>query len=461
MATTGNALSASFGLDLAPLRKDFAQAEQIAKTGAGRVQSAMVNANKSNVDWAGIARQRAQAQAFLNGGQGRGRTAADFRPAPQGKYPSPLDQSGGGLSNRGIAGIGLLTAAHQLAAVYKDAAEEAYNLRIENDKLLRPVGGSSGIDDLRQRILELAKASDDAHEQLIKDTGHGGGAITKFFALNVKAAKLAMGVAQGQGGFGIQLNQEQSDRSGFKERAAQAVEFMADKQNELNRAEAEGRTGSERTAELMKLEIEHRERLGKLAELETKAAVRGSPLSNAEVNRYRGEVDAAMRRYDVKKLERDTQESILDLQNSGLSKDNQANAAIQKRINLLKQQMVGPGTNEQKAQWGNQVKGLQNQLQYGQYAESKKPWGQKAQEMNDQQDYQNYIRNQQPTSPNAYKSHPDAYNRRDILGNKIDPNGNVIGPGGSGPDKQGVGLLGTAGVLDRIEKNTANMGANK
>ena len=153
MPATGNALVASFGLDLNPLKRDFAQAAQIAQTGSAQVASALRQSMQqasqaSPMNWGGLAQQRYS--AFL-ATTPRPRTAADFMPAPAGKYPSPASQEEGGGGFGGLPGglrtIGLFTALYRLESAYGTAVEKAKKLRAENDAIFSPIGGGTAAED--------------------------------------------------------------------------------------------------------------------------------------------------------------------------------------------------------------------------------------------------------------------------------------------------------------------------
>lgn len=283
-----NALTASFGLDLAPLKRDFAQAEAIGKTGAAKVQQAMANAANVTRSTRGsisdyIRREQESIQQFIQTHSASGRrirTARDFAPAPKGKYPSPMDDESGAAGGF-LRGARLLTVAYaiqRMGDAYKRAAEEAYKLKVAQDNLNRPQGAFAGDGAYEERLNAIGKARETAFEQKAMENQSWFSKMKAGFGI-LRDWTLGYGSPKEQG------RQEANNRAEQAKRAAEAVSFMADKQNELNKADRLALAGEERKAALLRAEITHRERLAQLAQMEAAAGVNNPAARNAENER--------------------------------------------------------------------------------------------------------------------------------------------------------------------------------
>lgn len=440
-----NAIEFSAGLDLAPLQRDWSRAEQIGKTGAARVQSAMANATKAgfsgggsrSVDWAAIAAERAQIADFARSHTASGRrvrTARDFAPAPAGKYPAPFEVEGAEdtrANRRMIRGLGAgLTAVagvHQLAEAYKAATAAASSLEARVNSITKLTGSGSfrGVGEMEANLREASSATEQILRRKFSEVKRDErDPMMTFGFLARKTRQFVTGDSDAK---------EEEQIARLRAQASKDISGIAQKQQAINEAQAEEVSGSERQAAILRAEINLRERLLQLAEMESTAGVDNSAARDAEMARFQNEVSGIGRRFDLKKQEEEVENRILNLHASTLTTEQQSLVAIREKINLLKQRMERPGSEEKRTEIGTEIHRLENQESRMQYGESNKSWGQRTAEMQAQQHYQSFV-NRQSAAPNAYLSHPDAYARRDILGNRVDQAGNVMGAAPKTPE---------------------------
>lgn len=398
-----NALTASFGLDLAPLKRDFAQAEQIGKAGATRVQSALKNATAATgggftprtatVNWAMIQAQQAHARAFTN--PPGPRTAASFRPARPGQYTSPAEQmmQEATRSSRSLAGFGrgftVLAAVHQLAAAYKTASTNAAELRAVTDKLMRPISGASSISQLQEQLKGIAEV----REQLAKRSViEGQGILGK----GLKFGRQLVGMSLGEGSPGEQDAQAARNQEMLRKRASEDISLMAKRQGELNRAERESVSGSERKAEILKAQSRNVDNLRELAEAEAAAGVNNPAARNAEMKRYEAEVRAIDKRFDALQRAQAAEARIGELSAGNLTIDQQRLQVLKNRVDLLARES-GIGSKEQRAQKRIELGQAETDLARGEFEESNKTSAQKRVERKAQRKYQQFLKNRKRT----------------------------------------------------------------
>lgn len=286
-------------------------------------------------------------------------------------------------------------------------------------------------------------------------------------------------------------------------KAAQAQEDAEKrlKQLALARANAELRTAqikqtaentSEREAVLLKTSMDYQKRIAEI-QLESgltkpgrSAEVLFRRITAAKIE-HETIVDGAMKRFDITKLQEETEARILALHNTSLTKDQQGIAALRERVALLQQELALENDPIKRAHIQNQIQDTENQEQIARYRESKKPWAQKNAERLAQQDYQNWAK-RDAENMGLENVHRDIHGRiiggtdpitgehKDVMQPSIldEPkrspfaNDNYslgshgkVGDTWNDKTNQGVNALGSPGVLNRIEAKLDGMGANK
>ncbi len=241
--STGNALQFSVGADIAPLKRDMAEAERVGTTGAAKVAKAMRSAGGSEKSSKGF-----------ETGFGK------------------LDLFHG--SSRLIRHVSLLVGAREVASVITEASEaqEKLNSQIEKASSLIGSGAFRGASELKSDI----KEADSALEQLISRTRSEKG--KGLFGSAVRSARQFI--------TGDSDENENEQKLQLREKIVMLISQQAEKQEELNRATMLGLAGKQEESELAVAEIKHKEKLGELAAEQTKSGVDNSAGMDAENNRF-------------------------------------------------------------------------------------------------------------------------------------------------------------------------------
>lgn len=430
--SAGNAIQGSFGCDLTPLQRDFAQAEQMARASAGKVSAALNSVQSPRGRYLSsdqIAKNMGLVLPPSLSERVRRNSAAGFLAAPKGKYPSPLDADegiAGGVTRTAFRLGGVLTFVHaiaQLGEAYKQAGLEAYKLGVENDNLARPQNAFSSAGVYEQRLQAIATARAANFEKTRSEQ--------QSFLSKMKAGwGVQMNQLHGYGTPGQQGLREFQNRIEQSQRAAEALGFMADNQNRLNEAEREGTQGSERQGALLRARAEHMERLAAISELASAAGVKPGVMFAAENERLKLEEASINRRANLRALEQTMTSKMLGLTTGPLTPALQNIAGLQERMKFLREKFAG-STEEDAVDVGNEMGRTDLELLRARYSEKNKPWSARALEMRGQRRFQRFAEAQSPSNPNAYLTHADAYGQTDILGNRTT---NRTGPRGQTSD---------------------------
>lgn len=292
----GNAIFASFGLDLSPLKRDFAQAEAIGKTGAARVQNAMKNASAagasgasrtSAMNWRQLSEDRRRAVMATTPGRGF-RTSADFLPAPAGKYPKPgeEDEEGGGGRQlfRLYRSAAITTIAGALISKFTEAAEQANIMREKVAEVTKLTGSGEfrGIGEMHDQLKASATVIDEIRKR----------SLERNSSLTHQVVEGAFSVVTG-----VTDITDWEEKQRICKAALKSINEIAIKQHDLNDAEQEQNSGSQERAAILKAEISHREKIGALAS--EAAAVGIDNLRAIKEENARHEIQIALIRREV------------------------------------------------------------------------------------------------------------------------------------------------------------------
>lgn len=369
-------ITASFGLDIGPLKSGFAQAEATAKNGSAKVAAVMrESAQKASQAFSQVAGTRLS--GLTGGGIGNfvsprdarrmRNSAAGFAPAPAGKYPKPGEEeeeragaaSGRGGYTRGLGrAITIFAGLREASSLYEKAMVQAKELREANDNIFRPIGGGTAapIEEFETKLKDIHEVNEKIRNRSnIENSGWLGSLL--------KLGRKATGKSLGEGSFSDQDKQDVENRKNRDAAALSAVNQMAAKQRELNKIDREGFKGSEEQAELDKAELNNRERLLKISTQEAAAGFSGhSKNADAENERFAQEKTAIRQRFDIRGKELEIEDRIVSLKQSGLTKDRQEVEELQNRIGLLRQEQKMSITDENRSKKEVQIRSLGNDL---------------------------------------------------------------------------------------------------
>lgn len=342
--STGNSIQGSFGVSLTPLQRDFAQAEQMARTSATKVSAALNTVNK-NFAGAGTFKQtqdraRAAAETFwqnyVDPATARRRlrnSARGFAPAPKGKYASPAEQEEegmGGLSRRAFRAAGILTFVHTIASAFQQAVQEAAKLESTINKLTAPTGSAAfrSQGSIRSNLSGITDTLDELGERDARE--FQGRERTPWMTLGHIVRRSRQFLT------GDSDANEEAQKDRLRKRAVESISDMAEKQETLNRASAEG---SERESALAKAQVEHRERLGDLAAIEAAAGVNNPAARNAENERARLEAAAIDDAADQRQRQLTLAAHAAELASQGLTTDQLRLAVLRDQIQAVDEQL--------------------------------------------------------------------------------------------------------------------------
>lgn len=285
--STGNSIQGSVGFDLAPMKRDLAEAERSAKAAGAKIERAIAASTTGGatrrvgpplpfgVDFAEQSRLERR----------RRNSAAGFAPARPGQYPSPDESDSPGRRRRGgVLNTGMYTGASMLrsliglsgagaiGAMFMDAAESAAKLRQEIASITKLTGPGAfrGTGEIESNLSAAAAKIQEINKQQAFDRSN------PFRQAVAKVRDAATGE-----------NDETREqlKSELRRKAASEIDALAQKQSALNSVRAKQQMGSERQAALDEEEIEHRERIGKLAAAEAATGVNNPAAIRAEQSR--------------------------------------------------------------------------------------------------------------------------------------------------------------------------------
>lgn len=250
-----NTLEATFGLNLAPLKRGFAEAATIAKTGASRVAAEMKRA-MTPADMAARSRPMLMPNQRFSGPERGFKTGADFPPAPAGKYPDPEEEAagkGGRALFHSFRSLAVTAVFGQAINVITEAIVKANDFRLKLVDITKVSGSGAfrGFSEIEQSLQGASAALDEIRQKQMWDKT--GNFVNRWSAA---VRKLITGESDAE---------DEASKKRLRETISKDIEDQAQKQGLLNEAEQESLSGSEKRSELLKEEATHRERLGKLA----------------------------------------------------------------------------------------------------------------------------------------------------------------------------------------------------
>lgn len=383
----GNAITASFGIDLAPLQQGFAKANAISKTEATKIASTISSSLKQAERNAGRFALASNPLDFFRRNQQR--RGIGLPPARPGQFPAPEEEVIGGGSRRSLRGIGtgfsIFVGVERAVSFFKQANEEAENLREKIDKIAGLTGSSAfrGVSEMNAGLKEAAATLDEIHRRDIRESGgglgklHTGNVGDAFFPtlglLVKKGRQLATGGSDAE---------DEEQRNRLRASAAKNISDIADKQRALNEAQQEETDGSERQAALLREEITHRERIGELAAAEAAAGIKGRLHDDEENARNAQSVAAISKRFDLREREATAEAFIADLSRKGLTTDQQRLATLKEQLEVIRAQLKQPQSQEQRTQLNIQRVNKENEINESGFQESLKPQSQRVAERN-------------------------------------------------------------------------------
>jgi hypothetical protein len=266
-------IQASFGLDLGPLKRGFAEARQIAKSGAAGVasdmRSSMAKTTGSSVpiNWQNVTPRASMAELERRYSPWRGNFGRSYPPARPGQYPVPQDEPGKrgdpwairGLGGRISLVVGLERAVHTFESLNDEAAQ--FQTKINEITKLTGSGAFRPTGELEGNIKAAGDALSEIHQRtLVETTKEGRGVFGRALMGSVRKVR--------QVATGDSDEKEAATVSKLRQKAAKDIDELAGKQKDLNRVKSQERSGSQLQAEVLSEEIKWREKLGALVAME-------------------------------------------------------------------------------------------------------------------------------------------------------------------------------------------------
>lgn len=401
-----NSIETTVGLNTGPLQQGFSKAEKMAESYANKVGKLGESAAVRNAEHS----SRSFTRALRYGANDLAR----------GNVVGGLEQFGS-LGGEGLAkfAAGAGIAALVVNKLY-ETLSKAQEAALKMDESIHGVGMAAnasgsfkGIADIETQARTAAATLDEMRQRDRSEARGPDGALSKF------ARHISTGTNDAD---------DVRAKQNLLKSSSALIDQLAGKQKDLNDAEEQSVSGSERQSELLKEQIQHREKLGSIASLEASLGVRNSAARDEENRRDQQSLVAIERKYDYREREQSMADKVVNLERGSLSTSQQSLAVLKERIALLDTKLKGPATDEQRAALGTEREGLQNQAYRQQYAERDKGSAVRNAEQREQQRFSRFVRGQEPSnrnaylnSPDAYKTSPDAYNGADST--DYDPNG--------------------------------------
>ncbi len=284
----GNTIQASFGVDIAPLKRDMAEAERIGRQGADRVATAMntaaAQANRratgfGNANPAGFGVPFGMSRAQRNSSSG-------FAPARAGQYPAPDSGGAAGVGGAGFRGIGIVTAAYAIKRAvnfWEELVQAQVKISENIGKLSASQGGDRSTGSIHSNLSGIAEQMEELQTQSLRDSQTGSGGVATTPQARAFAA-LKRTVRQTLSGDSDQ--QEQSRMDTLHQKAIRDMSDLAGKQEDLNQIEDARLYGDEKSAKLLEEKIRNAEKLKEIEELSVRLGVESPSLVNAENVRH-------------------------------------------------------------------------------------------------------------------------------------------------------------------------------
>ncbi len=425
-------IKATFGVDVSPLKRGLAEAETAAKASAAKVSSALnsVQATAEKIGRRPTFRPFGQQQFNDFAGRQGPRTARDFLPAPKGKYPTPSEDkdAGRGLSGIGLGrGLALFGVVHQLIQAFIQANEEAEKLSVTIAKLTAPSGASAfrSSSAIQSNLTGIIQQLDELNERTGRESSTEGGFIGNAAGwIKRKSRQLLTGKNDAS---------DAGEKEQLRKQAIKDIEDLAEKQRDLNQSVE---SGSEREIALAKEKIAHQEKLGELAAIEAATGVHDRAARDQEDRRTENANKLLEDAADQRQRELRLADHAAILATSSLTADQQRVQILKEQVAAIDDQLAKSRllSEEQKSSLATQRISAVNELYRVQYKNRFDGPALYTPEKGEAAKFATWVKMQHGRLEDG-----------------------MTGPKAAGSGSQ----LGSTGVLDRIEKNTEGLGANK
>lgn len=410
-----DAITASFGMDIGPLKRAFTQAEAVARSGGQKVAQELQRSSA----------KAAQAMAIpfrgiTGGGTGphfdamaerrRRNSAAGFAPAPPGKYALPDEEEGkAGKSLRGQIGAGRLL---RSLLVFSGIQTFLDDLQRASEELLKR----------RQTIIDLTTAGSGFQS--------AGGARSNLGSLGGQLSEMHRGQLFDQSNWlrrtvanvrdfftGDSPAEREQQKAALRQQASNDVSQIAREQQKLNDAERESLHGSEAKAKLLREEATWMENIYEIAKLQAATGTNNPAALNAERERHRQAGEEIVRAANIATASRMIERQRLADQSpfSGLTSTQQRGYELGRQIEEVRRQLRDNPSEEQRGLLRNRESAIQNDIDTETLKEWRKTPAQRLAERTRVQD--ELIRNKQiRDSAGLFDAHRDLNGR--IIGGR-------------------------------------------
>ncbi len=289
----GNTIQASFGVDLAPLKRDMTEAERIGRQGAANVATAMnaaaAQANRratgfGNANPAGFGVPFGMSRSQRNSSSG-------FAPARAGQYPDPATEENASSRRigRSVIGATMVYALRRAVNWWEELYDAELKIRDNVQKLTTISGSGRTSGQIVGNVSGIASQIKEIEDRTRIETKQAPGSASDYLGRAARAARQKL--------TGDSDEQEAERLGELRTKAKSDLIDLAKNQEDLNRADKLSADGKEKEAELLKEEVRLREKLRALSELEVSVGQFGqTPADRALLDESKNNVDAINRK---------------------------------------------------------------------------------------------------------------------------------------------------------------------
>ena len=394
-------IRADFDLNLAPLRRGFAEADRLAKTHGTRMRSSF-----GALELAGVGGRARRAVGLLTADLLATGSAADTAAGAVSNLGGTFRGIGTGAGLAAAAAIGLIVKnTKEARARSKELALETRNLRKEME-FASPAEGVGALGGLLQQQRKAERRNRDEVGQFdvsrhpvkaistaIGDTLTKGNPFATRDAAAARQLEAAMGVAKLQADI----------VSASRQQLAITTALIG---------------GDETEARLLKLQLDYEKEINALRKMRVPQEAIDNATSGYHLQRQVIQDEGMMAR------EKQTLASKAGgLVTSSMTPAQQNISGLKDKVGLLRKRFHLPtGSEQDRVGTGIELGQAENELMSAEYAERNKSWAQRSSETRAQRRFSSFVRSQSPSTPNAYIKHPAAYDRHpDAYGGIDDP----------------------------------------
>lgn len=370
----GDAITASFGLSLDPLKKGFQDAKTVAREGAAEVERAITSGSAAAsrrlgaivpINWNNVLAQSRVIDPLEE--RRRRNSAAGFAPAPAGKYPEPGIEGG---NNRIRSSIGIAAArflrtalalggATEVIGLIEQAAEKLNSRRNQLIAITQGIGSSGfrSTGDIQANLAGATSQLNDLRQSEVFDRSSG------FRSAIASARDFVTGDSP---------EERKNAQIVLRQQASSDIDALARKQEKLNEAELESISGSEKKAALLKEESNYMTRLYELARAEAAAGVNNPSARNAENARHTQANEVIERRAELQQAAVEAEIRLNLLAKDGVTASAQQNERLKERIGLLQRELAHPVSDERRDAISAERIGLEAQQGRGLLVQSRR-----------------------------------------------------------------------------------------